>query len=62
MLALAWYYWMVTIDEEVEVFWNNGRLTGATVLSFLNRYIGLLCNTLIVVQYVGDLSNEVRLH
>lgn len=57
-VALTVYYWTVTIDEEVETFWK-GRLTGATVLFVLNRYIGLLYHTFNASQGVINFSDEV---
>ena len=41
---------MITLGREVELFWK-GRLTGAAVLFFFNRYLSL------VVDVYGQLEN-----
>ncbi|KAI1798099.1 hypothetical protein LXA43DRAFT_8872 [Ganoderma leucocontextum] len=49
---------MMTFEQEVKTFWT-GRVTGATIMFLLNRYIGLLYNLLNVIQRVTTLSDEV---
>ncbi|KAI0737628.1 hypothetical protein C8Q80DRAFT_1212276, partial [Daedaleopsis nitida] len=44
-LALLAYEWLITVGQEVELFWK-APLTGATILLALNRYILLLASVL----------------
>ena len=39
----------------------KGKVTGATVMFILNRYLGLLYSTLSAIQGVVSLSDKVRL-
>lgn len=55
------HFWAVTFEQEVKVFWQ-GRVTGATVMFLLNRYIGLLYNLLNVIQRAATLSDKVCHH
>ncbi|KAH9930174.1 hypothetical protein B0H21DRAFT_711987 [Amylocystis lapponica] len=47
-LTLLVYHHILTISEEVTLIWGR-RLTGATVLFILNRYVSLINQTLSVV-------------
>ncbi|KAI0730417.1 hypothetical protein C8Q76DRAFT_613684 [Earliella scabrosa] len=38
--VLYWYDYLITLDQELELFWT-GKITGATVLFFVNRYLSL---------------------
>ncbi|RPD60336.1 hypothetical protein L226DRAFT_525611 [Lentinus tigrinus ALCF2SS1-7] len=48
--SLVVYEYMITLGREVELFWR-GRLTGAAILFFFNRYLSL------VVDVYGLLEN-----
>ncbi|TBU39381.1 hypothetical protein BD309DRAFT_438774 [Dichomitus squalens] len=39
--ALLAYDYILTFNSEVTLFWMGGRLSGATILFLLNRYITL---------------------
>ena len=58
-VAITAHFWTVTFAQEVNLFWR-GRITGATIMFLLNRYIGLLYNILNVIIRVSTLSDKVR--
>ena len=60
MVVITLYCWIFTFDEEVMRVWK-GKVTGATVMFILNRYLGLLYSTLSAIQGVVSLSDKVRL-
>ncbi|KAI0794736.1 hypothetical protein C8Q74DRAFT_1366136 [Fomes fomentarius] len=38
--AIFWYEYTITLDKEIYLFWNK-KITGATILFFVNRYFTL---------------------
>ena len=60
VVVITLYCWIFTFDEEVMRVWK-GKVTGATVMFILNRYLGLLYSTLSAIQGVVSLSDKVRL-
>lgn len=61
VLVFTAYYWTATFHEEVKTI-RKGRVTGATVMFVLNRYIGLLSTTLGAARDIANLSSEVCDH
>ncbi|KAI0685066.1 hypothetical protein C8T65DRAFT_748277 [Cerioporus squamosus] len=63
--GLVVYEYMITFGREVELFWK-GRLTGAAILFFFNRYLSLLVNVygLLENMHVSDKMcvRSARLH
>ncbi len=53
--GLVVYEYMITFGREVELFWT-GRLTGAAILFFFNRYLSLVVDVygLLENMYVPD--------
>ncbi|KAM5533918.1 hypothetical protein V8D89_012458 [Ganoderma adspersum] len=58
MEVLTLYCWIFTFDEELARVWM-GRVTGATVLFTLNRYLGILYSTLSAIQGLVSLSDKL---
>ena len=52
------YEYVITFDREVQLFWR-GKWTGASILFFLNRYLGLLSPVLTALELVR-MSDKVR--
>lgn len=59
LAAFLIYDYVITIGQEVELFWTM-QLTGASVLFFANRYITLLFNILGLAALAPFSSTQVR--
>ncbi|KAI9063139.1 hypothetical protein FKP32DRAFT_1572420 [Trametes sanguinea] len=55
--ALIFYEYIITIDREIALIWNR-KLTGATILFILNRYLALLKYPIYIVG-LQSVSDEV---
>lgn len=56
-LALIFYEYAITIDNEVRLIWRR-RITGASVIFFLNRYI-MIADSIITIASFPAMSNLV---
>ncbi|TBU24160.1 hypothetical protein BD311DRAFT_868333 [Dichomitus squalens] len=56
--VLYLYNWLITIDQEVEYFWK-GKVTGAAILFYLNRYISLASFVISLVDWM-PMTDKVR--
>ena len=57
--ALTIFEYAITLDSEVSLFWK-GKVTGAVVLFFLNRYVNLAILVYGLASVVIPYTNEVR--
>ncbi|KAI9068729.1 hypothetical protein FKP32DRAFT_1671971 [Trametes sanguinea] len=59
--SLIFHEYLITFDSEVRLIWRR-KITGATILFFLNRYIMILQNAITLVTYfpVSDLTYVAR--
>lgn len=57
--VLNGYEYLITLDQEVTLFWRR-KWTGATVLFFATRYLGLLSFTILSAATYAPLSVKVR--
>ncbi|KAI0794569.1 hypothetical protein C8Q74DRAFT_1194805 [Fomes fomentarius] len=55
--VLLIYDILVTFDHEINLFWS-GRMTGARILFFANRYISLFWNVLGLIGIVTPFSDK----
>ena len=51
------YEYFITLSTEVKYFWGR-KLTGATALFFLNRYVPLILNVLGMISF-ATMSDKV---
>lgn len=49
MSVLVAYDCIITFDREVEAIWSR-KMTGASVLFVVNRYLAILCAALVVAM------------
>ncbi|RPD69066.1 hypothetical protein L226DRAFT_617051 [Lentinus tigrinus ALCF2SS1-7] len=54
--VLLFYDYILTFDKEVGLFWK--RISGASLLFLVNRYMTLLTQIFDVVQFTTDMSDE----
>ena len=47
--ALLVHEYMLTIEQEVELFWKRPRLSWAFALFVANRYAAIVCHSLLAV-------------
>lgn len=48
--ALLFYDYFLTFDKEIQLFWNR-KLTGPSVIFYLNRYSMLVNAIAVILQY-----------
>ncbi|EMD39232.1 hypothetical protein CERSUDRAFT_122659 [Gelatoporia subvermispora B] len=58
-IAILYYDYCLTLDAEAEVFWNDFKLTWASVLFMMNRYLALLFSAPILVEAFAELSETM---
>ncbi|EIW59920.1 uncharacterized protein TRAVEDRAFT_20179 [Trametes versicolor FP-101664 SS1] len=56
-IVLNGYEYLITLDQEVTLFWRR-KWTGATVLFFATRYLGLLSFTILTAATYAPLSDK----
>ncbi|TBU61802.1 hypothetical protein BD310DRAFT_872620 [Dichomitus squalens] len=57
--ALIIYEFLIITSQEARYFWS-GRLTGAAVLFYLNKYLVLLSFVYTMMGYIPGMSDRVR--
>ncbi|KLO11407.1 hypothetical protein SCHPADRAFT_942111 [Schizopora paradoxa] len=57
--TVMYYDYLLTLHDEVLLFWGSNSRTSMGVLFLIGRYLQLFGNAAIVVQNFGNLSNEV---
>ncbi|KAI0780785.1 hypothetical protein BD413DRAFT_11745 [Trametes elegans] len=60
-MSLLYYDYFLTLSMEVEYFWRCARLSSASILFLLNRYLGLLGPIPIMVEYFGKVTPQVMI-
>ena len=56
-----YYDYLLTLRDEVQLFWGSNSRTSMSALFLVGRYLQLFGNAVIVVQNFGDLSSEVSI-
>ncbi len=59
-LAMFWYEYIITLDREINLFWNK-KITGATVLFLVNRYSTLFYMTYVFPVWPLSMKYEVSI-
>ncbi len=57
---MFWYDHIVTLDREINLFWNK-KITGATVLFFVNRYSTVFYMTYVFPVWPLSMKYEVSI-
>ncbi|KAI0362266.1 hypothetical protein OH77DRAFT_1515541 [Trametes cingulata] len=59
-LMMLYYDYCLTFSAEVERFWANARLSFASVLFVLNRYLGIFGPIPVLFEYFGSYTPELQ--
>ncbi|KAI0636830.1 hypothetical protein C8Q77DRAFT_1154726 [Trametes polyzona] len=55
-----YYDYLLTLFDEIELFWKSANISILSVLFVVNRYLGLLGPIAIAFEYFGDFSEKLQ--
>lgn len=58
--AFLVYEYLITLDQEIKLFWKRGGFTGASALFLFVRYSTLICYDILGAISFAPLSDDVR--